>query len=191
MSVTAPPPGVYVPVPTFYRSSAEARAAGQLQASVDVEAQAAHGVFLARAGIRGLVVLGSTGEAIHLNRSERRELVAGVRRGLDAAGFPGYPIVAGVLTNGVDETLEWLRDYHQAGAQWGLVLVPGYFGAGASQENIREWFTLVADNSPIPILMYVSLFSPLSQLRNPSDRGMLFPIADSKDWERTATTTPA
>lgn len=156
MSVTAPPAGVYVPVPTFYRSSADARAAGQLQARVDVETQAAHGVFLAKAGIRGLVVLGSTGEAIHLSRRERSELVSGVRSGLDRAGFPHYPIMAGVLTNGIEETLEWLQDYHQAGAQWGLVLVPGYFGVSASQENIKEWFTVVADNSPIPILMYVS-----------------------------------
>jgi 2-keto-3-deoxy-L-rhamnonate aldolase len=154
MAATAPPQGVYVPSPTFYSSSAEARG---LQAQVDVEAQAAHSVFLAKAGIKGLILLGSTGEAIHLNRQERRDLVAGVRKGLDDAGFPNYPIMAGVLTNGIDETLEWLRDYQEAGAQWGLVLVPGYFGAGASQDNIKEWFTIIADNSPIPILMYVCL----------------------------------
>ncbi|OIW32749.1 aldolase [Coniochaeta ligniaria NRRL 30616] len=154
MSATAPPPGVYVPVPTFYRSSAEAKSAGQLQAKVDVETQVNHSVFLAKAGIKGLVLLGSTGEAIHLNRAERLELVSGVRRGLDDAGFPDYPIMAGVLTNGIDETLEWLRDYQKAGAQWGLALVPGYFGVGASQDNIKEWYTIIADNSPIPILIY-------------------------------------
>jgi len=155
MSVPIPPPGVYVPVPTFYRSTAEARSAGLLQAKVDVETQTAHSIFLAKAGIEGLVLLGSTGEAIHLNRQERLDLVSGVRRGLDDAGFRDYPIMAGVLTNGVDETLEWLRDYAEAGAQWGLVLVPGYFGVGADQEGIKEWYTIIADNSPIPILMFV------------------------------------
>lgn len=58
-------------MPTFYRSSAEAKSAGQLQAKVDVESQSRHAVFLAKSSIRGLVLLGSTGEAIHLNRAER------------------------------------------------------------------------------------------------------------------------
>lgn len=147
-SVASPPTGVYVPVPTFF-----AEAPGELQPKVDIKTQTEHGVFLAKNGIRGLVLLGSTGEAIHLSRSERKDLVAGVKQGLEAAGYKDYPIMAGVLTNGVDETLEWLRDYKEAGAQWGLVLVPGYFGTAANQENIKEWYTLIADNSPIPILM--------------------------------------
>lgn len=88
-----------------------------------------------------------------MSRQERFDLVSGVRKGLNEAGFPEYPIMAGVLINSVDEVLEWLQDFKKAGAQWGLVLAPGYFGAAANQENIREWYTLVADNSPIPILM--------------------------------------
>ena len=155
MSAAVPPTGVFVPVPTFFHSHAESSA--ELQAKVDIESQVKHSVFLARNGIRGLVLLGSTGEAIHLSRSERFELIAGVRKGLDAAGYPDYPIMAGVLTNGVDETLEWLKDYERAGAQWGLVLVPGYFGLAANQANITEWYKLIADNSPLPILMSVLL----------------------------------
>lgn len=98
-------------------------------------------------------MMGSTGEAVHMSRTERSTLVSEVRRGLDEAGFKEYPIMAGVLVNSVDETLEWLRDAHAAGAQWGLVLAPGYFGAAASQENLVAWYTLVADKSPLPILM--------------------------------------
>ncbi|KAK7747465.1 hypothetical protein SLS53_001720 [Cytospora paraplurivora] len=150
-SVTSPPTGVYVPVPTFLNP---ASASSGLQPTVDVATQVKHSIFLAKNGIRGLVILGSTGEAIHLNRQERFDLIAGTRKGLDDAGFPDYPILAGVLTNGIDETLEWLGDYAKAGAQWGLVLVPGYFGTASSQENIKEWYTIIADNSPIPILIY-------------------------------------
>lgn len=149
-AVVIPPTGVFVPSPTFLHP---ASSSSGLQPKVDVESQAKHSVFLAKNGIRGLVLLGSTGEAIHLNRQERFDLIAGCRKGLDDAGFPDYPIMAGVLTNGIDETLEWLQDYAKAGAQWGLVLVPGYFGAAGSQANIKEWYTIVADNSPIPILM--------------------------------------
>lgn len=88
-----------------------------------------------------------------------------MREGLDAAGLPGYPVVAGVLTNGIDETLEWLRDYVEAGAQWGLVLVPGYFGVAASQDSIKEWYTIIADNTPIPFLM--NSYQHASQMQLP------------------------
>ncbi|EKG18709.1 Dihydrodipicolinate synthetase-like protein [Macrophomina phaseolina MS6] len=150
MPARIPPDGVFVPVPTFFKPASP----GKLQPAVDVETQVAHSIHLAKSGIRGLVLLGSTGEAIHLSRSERRDFLAGVRKGLDAAGFPDYPIMAGVLTNSVDEVLEWLQDSADAGSQWGLVLAPGYFGGAATQENIVEWYTLVADRSPIPVLVY-------------------------------------
>ena len=149
-TVTSPPSGVFVPVPTFFKPAAESKA---LQATVDVQTQIEHSVFLAKNGVRGLVLLGSTGEAIHMNRQERIDLISGVRKGLNDAGFPDYPIMAGTLINSVDEALEQLEDYKQAGAQWGLVLAPGYFGPVASQEGIREWYGVVADNSPLPILM--------------------------------------
>ncbi|KZL82447.1 dihydrodipicolinate synthetase [Colletotrichum incanum] len=150
--VRVPPTGVFVPVPTFFHSASAS--AGSLQPKVDIDTQIEHSVYLAKNGIRGLVLLGSTGEAIHLTKAERHDLVAGVKKGLEEAGFPDYPIMAGVLTNGIDETLEWLEDYAKAGAQWGLVLVPGYFGTAANQENIKEWYTVVADKSPLPILVY-------------------------------------
>ncbi|KAI1462011.1 dihydrodipicolinate synthetase family protein [Annulohypoxylon moriforme] len=145
-----PPPGVYVPSPTFFKPLSP----GAHQAEVDVATQSEHSVFLAKNGVHGLVLLGSTGEAVHLSRTERRDLLGGVRKGLDAAGFPDYPIMAGVLVNAVDEALEWLQDSKDVGCQWGLVLAPGYFGGAASQQGLIEWYTTVADKSPIPILIY-------------------------------------
>ena len=148
-----PPKGVFVPTPTFFLpASASSKS---LQAPVDTESQIAHSLFLARAGITGLTLLGSTGEAVHLSRQERSALISAVRKALDKAGFYDYPIMAGVLTNGeLDDTLQWLDDYAKAGAQWGLVLAPGYFGPAVPQEGLVEWFTAVADRSPIPILVY-------------------------------------
>lgn len=147
----APPEGVFVPVPTFFQPSPTPLSTSQ--AAVDISTQIEHSIHLAKNGIRGLVLLGSTGEAIHLSRAERSELIEGVRNGLASAGFVDYPIMAGVLTNSLNEALEWLADAKEAGAQWGLVLAPGYFGPAANQENIQEWFKIVADASPIPILM--------------------------------------
>ncbi|KAL2146383.1 hypothetical protein VTI28DRAFT_4136 [Corynascus sepedonium] len=146
-----PPKGVFVPSPTFFLPASDKSS----QSPVDTESQVKHSVFLAQSGITGIAILGSTGEAVHLTRSERRELVAAVRSGLDKAGFPDYPLMAGVLTSGeLEETLQWLEDYAKAGAQWGLVLCPGYFGSAVSQQGIVDWFTVVADRSPIPVLVY-------------------------------------
>ncbi|KAK1239100.1 hypothetical protein MKX08_006161 [Trichoderma sp. CBMAI-0020] len=151
-SQTAPPPGVFVPVPTFFKPAADSNEL--VEPKVDIETQVAHSIYLAKAGITGLTILGSTGEAIHLSRKERSDLVAGVRAGLTKAGFENYPIMAGVLTNGISETLDWLEDYAAAGAQWGLVLAPGYFGKAVNQSNLIDWFTTIADRSPLPILIY-------------------------------------
>jgi 2-keto-3-deoxy-L-rhamnonate aldolase len=146
-----PPPGVYVPVPTFFlpaESSSSYR-----QPPLDIPTQIKHSIFLANAGIKGLVLLGSTGEAIHLSAAERKELISGVRKGLTDAGFAQYPIIAGILTNSIDDALAQLADAEEAGAQWGLVLAPGYFGAVVKEQNIVEWYTKVADESPLPIMM--------------------------------------
>lgn len=148
---SAPPKGVWVPSPTFFTRSSPSPFS-PTQPAVDYHTQTAHTLFLARAGITGVVLLGSTGEAMHLSRSERSTLVRSVRQGLDEAGFSGrnkFPIMAGVLTNGgIEETVQWLDDYAEAGAEYGLVLVPGYFGsAGTSQEGIVRWFEEVIEKS--------------------------------------------
>lgn len=155
MSPLIPPRGVWVPVPTLFHSPSDpVQKTESHQLPLNLQAQVGHAVQLAKDGITGLVLLGSSGEAVHLTRTERSALVKAVRTGLDDAGFKGYPIMAGVLTNGLDETLEQLEDFAEAGAQWGLVLVPGYFGAGATQDGIVEYFSIVQQKSPIPVLVY-------------------------------------
>lgn len=153
MAPSLPPAGgIYVPVPTFFVS----KSASNYHKStppLDLEAQAAHSVHLARSGIHGLVLLGSTGEAVHLTRLERTSQVKYVRAALEGAGFKDYPLIAGTATNGIEETIELLKEAKEASAQWGLVLAPGFFGGAASQEGIKGWYEAVADGSPIPILM--------------------------------------
>ena len=143
-----PPPGIYVPTPTFF-----APGTPLTNPALDLEAQVSHALYLARSGIRGLVLLGSTGEAIHLRTPERAEVLSAVRKGLDDAGFNGYPLIAGTASQNVDETVEQLEDAKRSGCGWGLVLVPGFFAGAASEEGMVEWFTAIADRSPIPIMM--------------------------------------
>ncbi|RYP71122.1 hypothetical protein DL771_005056 [Monosporascus sp. 5C6A] len=148
-----PPKGIHVPVPTFFVSK-QAAAYNEIAAPLDVETQIKHSLYLARAGIKGLVILGSTGEAIHLTNKERFEVLSGVRQAFEKEGFKDYPIIAGTATQNIEETVQQLKEAKEAGAQWGLVLVPGYFAGASTQEGIIKWFTAVADQSAIPIMIY-------------------------------------
>lgn len=165
MSRSLPPAGgIYVPVPTFFVGKT-ASTYSSTRPPLDLEAQAAHSVHLAKSGCRGLVLLGSTGEAVHLTREERYAQVSHVRRALEAAGFKDYPLIAGTATNGIEETVQLLAEAKEAGAGWGLVLAPGYFAGAVDQAGIRGWFEAVADESPIPVMMLVL---PSSSSSSPS-----------------------
>lgn len=163
MSRSLPPAGgIYVPVPTFFVSKSASTYSSTMP-PLDLEAQAAHSIHLAKSGCRGLVLLGSTGEAVHLTRAERVSQISYVRQALEAAGFKDYPLIAGTATNGIEETVQLLAEAKEAGAGWGLVLAPGYFAGAADQAGIRGWFEAVADESPIPVMMLVcSFLQPLN-----------------------------
>jgi 2-keto-3-deoxy-L-rhamnonate aldolase len=153
MAAVPPPAGVYVPVPTFFVSKKAANYS-PIAAPLDLVTQGAHSVHLAKSGIRGLVVLGSTGEAVHLTNKERFEVLSHVRKALEDAGFKDYPIIAGTAVQNIEEVVEQLKSAKAARTQWGLCLVPGYFAGACTQEGIIQWFTAVADQSPIPVMMY-------------------------------------
>jgi 2-keto-3-deoxy-L-rhamnonate aldolase len=151
--MAAPPPaGVYVPVPTFFVSKTAANY-NPAAPPLDLATQAVHSIHLAKSGIKGLVVLGSTGEAIHLSKKERFEVLSHVRKELKSAGFKNYPIIAGTTAQNIEEVVDQLKSAQEAGSQWGLCLVPGYFAGASTQDGIIQWFKAVADQSPIPVLM--------------------------------------
>lgn len=139
-------------VPTFFEPASSA-CYDAIQPPLNLSTQRTHAIYLARAGIRGLILLGSTGEAVHISDNERTQLISGVREALDSAGFPDYPLLAGTATQSVEQTVALLRDARNAGAQWGLVLAPGYFASVVTQEGIATWFEAVADRSVLPILV--------------------------------------
>ena len=149
----SPPPGVYVPVPTFFVSR-KASNYSREAAPLDLETQTKHAIHLAKCGIRGLVVLGSTGEAIAITNKERSELLRHVRQQLESAGYKDYPIIAGTATQGIEDTVQQLKDAKDAGAQWGLVLAPSYFATAVTQDGLNDWYVAIADRSPLPIMVY-------------------------------------
>ncbi|KAF3905611.1 hypothetical protein ABW21_db0200214 [Orbilia brochopaga] len=151
-SVTPPPDGVYVPVPTFFKSLDQSA----YKQPLDLAAQTEHTLLLAEAGITGLVLCGSTGEAVHMSLGERVELISSQKKALLENGFDKMVIMAGTATQNIDETIGIIAESKAAGADYALVLTPSYFASagGYSDEGMRAWYTTVADNSPLPVLVY-------------------------------------
>src|SRR5260221_11936489 len=73
--------GIYPPVPTFFGPDE----------GLDLATLRRHVAWLCTEGIEGIVVLGSNGEAVHLDEAERGPVIAAVREaaGADAQGLAG------------------------------------------------------------------------------------------------------
>ena len=98
----------------------------------------------------GLVLLGSTGEAVMLSDDESREALRVAR---DAAA-PEKVLLAGVARESVIETLR-LADY-AAELAYDAVLVrtPHYYRKQMRDREMLTYYQAVADRSPLPVLLY-------------------------------------
>ncbi|RAL62531.1 hypothetical protein DID88_005096 [Monilinia fructigena] len=140
-------PGVYVPTVCFFDPATE---------ELDTAIISSHVIRLARAGVTGLATQGSNGEAVHLNHAERQTVTATTRAALTSAGFSHLPIIVGCGAQSVRETVQYCREAFAAGGDYALILPPSYYAPLflLSSASVIEFFTAVADQSPIPLLIY-------------------------------------
>jgi 4-hydroxy-2-oxoglutarate aldolase len=103
-----------------------------------------------RAPLAGLVVLGSTGEAVMLNDEETREALRVAR---DAASDDRV-LIAGVGHESLLETLK--RIEHAASLDYDLALVrtPHFYRPQLRPPELLNYYRMVADSSALPILLY-------------------------------------
>jgi 4-hydroxy-2-oxoglutarate aldolase len=103
-----------------------------------------------RSLLAGMVVLGSTGEAVELNDAETREVL---KTAAEAAA-PEKVLVAGVGRESVKATVE-LTEY-AAECRFDAVLVrtPSYYAPQMTHAAVVHYFRSVADRSPLPVLLY-------------------------------------
>jgi 4-hydroxy-2-oxoglutarate aldolase len=139
-------PGIYVPTPCFFHDNEDE--------DIDTALIAQHAVRLARAGVAGLTVQGSNGEAAHLDHSERNIVTRTTRRALDAAGYVHMPIIVGCAAQSIRETVKLCNDAAASGGDYALVLPPAYYKANYTRESLLSYFTSVADRSPLPLVIY-------------------------------------
>lgn len=131
--------GIFPPIPTPFEGDSVAFA--QLAQNVDK---------WCRTGIAGFVVLGSNGEYPLLNRQEKLKTVETVAKAADS----GMPIIAGTGAESTAEAIALTRDCAERGATAALVVTPHYYGGRMTGEALAAHFTSVADNVPIPVILY-------------------------------------
>lgn len=122
---------------------------------LDVPSIKRHAVRLAKSGLMGLVTMGSNGEAVHLSRAEKRQVTQATRSALDEAGFKDIPVIVGASEQSIRGTIELCKEAAEAGGEYVLLVPPSYYRAAVGTEEVLyEYFTGVADGSPLPLILY-------------------------------------
>lgn len=116
--------------------------------SVDVEALQNLVEFTIERGVEYLVVLGTTGESATLSKEEKQL----VKRTVIKANKKRLPLVLGVGGNNTHAVLEELTQENLEGFDAILSVSPYY--NKPTQEGIYQHFKMIAEKSPLPIILY-------------------------------------
>lgn len=104
--------------------------------------------FQAENNSTGLLLMGSTGEAILLTADERMKIIDTV---LDEARGK-IPVMVGVAAMTTKQTIENAKYAKEAGADLGLIVQPPYIKP--KQSSLYKYFKDVADAVDIPLAIY-------------------------------------
>lgn len=133
--------GVFAPVITnFYPQTGE----------LDVASFAANVRAHVTAGLHGIVVAGSTGEAALLDADERAALVDAAREMTPRDKWL-------IIGTGAESTRTAMRLTHDAakrGADAVLVVAPHYYGNAMTGPALIQHYWRIAEESPVPVVLY-------------------------------------
>lgn len=101
-------------------------------------------------GVIGFVVLGSTGERVHLDEREYLEVIEISR----AATASDSVFIVGAGQQSTVGTIREVKNAARAGANAVLVITPYFYRSAITQETLINFYTAVADESPVPVLLY-------------------------------------
>src|ERR1700739_883321 len=103
-----------------------------------------------KTGVAGYVVLGSTGESWMLSREEADSVLVAAKE----AAAPEKILIAGTGAESTAETVTRTKRAAALGYQFALVKTPYYYKPVYRAETYIQHYRVVADASPIPILLY-------------------------------------
>lgn len=104
----------------------------------------------AKTGISGFVMLGSTGERVHLDEREYLETIETAR----AATPDGLAFIVGAGQQSTLGTINEISRAARAGADAVLVITPHFYRTAITQETLASYYSAVADEAPVPLLLY-------------------------------------
>jgi len=99
-------------------------------------------------GVIGFVVLGSTGERVHLDEREYLEVIEVSRAATDSV------LIVGAGQQSTVNTIKEIKSAARAGAEAVLVITPYFYRPAITQETLINYYTAVADASPVPVMLY-------------------------------------
>jgi 4-hydroxy-2-oxoglutarate aldolase len=103
-----------------------------------------------RTPIAGIVVQGSTGEAIMLSDQERRDVLKSARE----AAAPNKVLIAGTGIESAIETLKLCEYAAHLGYDAAMVRTPHYYKMAMTPTAMLTFYRTVADRSPLPLIIY-------------------------------------
>jgi len=103
-----------------------------------------------RTPVAGIVVQGSTGEAILLSDQERRDVLKAAL----AAAAPNKVMIAGTGIESAHETLRLTEHAAELGYDVAMVRTPHYYKKQMAGANLLAFYRTVADRSALPIIIY-------------------------------------
>ncbi|ANM30088.1 hypothetical protein ABI59_11665 [Acidobacteria bacterium Mor1] len=124
-------------------------------------------------GVNGYLAMGSSGEAVLFDESEKLQTIKQVR-----ASIPSdRPLIAGTGMESTPATIRLTKQAADAGANFALISIPFYYRSQMTEQVIVRHYSNVAKASPIPILLYhapqftriqfsLSLMSKLAEFDN-------------------------
>jgi dihydrodipicolinate synthase/N-acetylneuraminate lyase len=100
--------------------------------------------------VAGIVVLGSTGEAIMLSDQEQHDVLKTARE----TAAPNKVLIAGTGGESAIETLRLTEYAAELGYDVALIRTPHFYRPQMQPANLLAFYRAVADRSPLPILIY-------------------------------------
>jgi dihydrodipicolinate synthase/N-acetylneuraminate lyase len=100
--------------------------------------------------VAGIVVLGSSGEAVMLSDKERRDVLKAARE----TTVPNKVLIAGTGIESAIETLKLTEYAAELGYDVALVRTPHFYKKVMHPANMLAFYRTVADRSPLPVMIY-------------------------------------
>jgi 4-hydroxy-2-oxoglutarate aldolase len=100
--------------------------------------------------LRGYLVLGTNGEFRSLSTPEQMDVLKEVVK----AAAPNKVIMAGTGAESTKVSIELCQQAAGMGAHYGSLITPFFFAKKMSDKALIQHFVEVAENSPIPVLLY-------------------------------------